>query len=191
MDQLDSERDRKGRLVRKLMLAGGLVMALLAAAASNAAASTWSGNCGWEGTLYLDHPFQYVPAYNSYSAQGHGTCTGVLNGAPYTGPAMVTLAAHMNQPMSCEFGMPINLPERITFGTSPDAAGAAQLDVLVDAAPRVVGDELLHYNGAYNGQGYGTVQWHVQQSDIQSCESPGVLQEDFTSNLSTVTTLYG
>jgi hypothetical protein len=178
-------------VVRKLILLVGLVVVVSAVATSTASATTFSGDCSWDGTLYFETPFKFVPSYNTYDAQGNGTCKGKLNGAAYNGPATLTFHAHMNQPMSCELGIPINLPEKITFASSPDIATAETLDMIVTLAPHVLNGELLHYTGVYNGHGYGTALWHVQNSDIDACLGSGLPHEDFTTTLSTITTLYG
>ena len=178
-------------MVRKLILLAGLAVVVSAAATSTASATTFSGDCSGSGRVYLDTPFKFVPSYNTYRGRTDGTCKGKLNGKAYDGPAIITFQAHMNQPMSCEAGIPINLPETITFASSLDIAGAPKLSIIVDAGPRLVSGELLHYIGAYNGQAYGIGMWKVSQSDGDACLGDGLSHEDFSATLSTITTLYG
>ncbi len=179
-------------MVRKLILLAGLAVVVSAAATSTASATTFSGDCSWDGRVYFDTPFKFVPAYNTYRGRADGTCTGKLNGKAYDGPSIVTLQAHMNQPMSCEAGVPINLPETLTFASSLDSVSAPKLSIITQMAPRLLSVMLLHYTGAYNGHGQGIAMWKVSpQSDGEACMGAGLPHQDFSATMSTITPLYG
>ena len=178
-------------MVRKLILLAGLAVVASAAMTSTASATTFSGDCSWDGRVYFDTPFKFVPSWNTYKGRGDGTCQGKLNGVAYNGPTVLTFHAHMNQPMSCEAGMPINLRFTITFASSPDVANAPTLDVIVDFGPRVVNLEAMHFTGVYNGHGYGHILWQVSPDQAQPCLGSGLPSEDFSGTLSTITALYG
>jgi hypothetical protein len=132
---------------------------------------------------------------NSYNIFGPGTCKGTLNGKPYDGPVYIQLDGRMNRPMSCELGFSGTVPAVITFGSDPDRVDATQIGVVFNA-PRVQGVQPLEISGAYNGKGYGLVNWLVPQEDqretIESCAfGPGISKLPFSAETHTVTPLYG
>jgi hypothetical protein len=184
--------------VRKPLLVGGLAaLLLMGASATSASATTWSGDCNMRGTSYFDRPYTIVPSYNGFQGIAAGTCSGTLDGAPYSGPAHLTMDGRMQRPMSCETGastsvsgLASTLPGELTFGPDDDA-GSPYVDLRIDEA-HVLTEMPIHYEGAYNGQGYGLLTYAGDAPTLQACAAgPGITHLDFTIEMHTPSQLYG
>jgi hypothetical protein len=183
---------RKEGPVRKLMLLGGVTALLLGASSTSASADTWNGNCTFAGSGRFAHPYTAIPSYNSYTARARGTCTGTLNRARYSGPASVFLDGRMVEPMSCELGVPRDVPTTLTFGKSTRRAPAKRVLLNAELAPRFFGEQAFHFSGAYNGQGYGRMSFHVGLPEGEAClNGRGVPGVSFDLDTHTVGAVYG
>jgi hypothetical protein len=87
----------------------------MAAAATDASATTWSGHCSLSGPTTLTEPSSLVPTQHGYQVRGKGTCQGVLDGETYDGPAELFVDGRMDRPMSCEAGYSTDIPGSLTF----------------------------------------------------------------------------
>jgi hypothetical protein len=177
--------------VRKLILLGGLTALLLGTQATGASATTWNGDCTMKGVGKFHLPYKLVPEYNSYEGRATGTCAGTLNGKPYKGLAHSYIDGRMSEPMSCELGLPRNVPAILTFGRLKSVR-SARLHVLSVLSPRSFGEQVVQFSGAYNGHGYGHMSFHTGLPALQACTfGPGVAQADYDIDVHTLGTVFG
>jgi|tagenome__1003787_1003787.scaffolds.fasta_scaffold20987629_5 hypothetical protein len=179
--------------MRKLTLVPVLAVLLMAASATDASATRWSGACDMTGTIALGRPYHMWIENNDYEILAGGTCTGTLDGAPYDGPARMYIDGRMNKPMACTGGISNNVPGYLYFGSgSPNDVGAKLLDVYMDEF-HVILDLPFHLAGAYNGQAAGELSFvgHVDQQTLEDCLGSGMKSIDFDLKSQTLSELYG
>jgi hypothetical protein len=178
--------------MRKLLLAGAVALAALGASSGSAAATTFDGDCTFEGTVFMEEGFTLVPENKDYQAHADGTCTGLVDGQAFDGPSKFYIDGRMDRRMSCPFGFDDKAPGVITFGTNPDAVDAKQLDVSIVESH--LGPPIVFYVvGAYNGHMAGGGQFlGAGPEQIEQCASEEGLHEiDFELDAQTITPMYG
>ncbi|HEX8066546.1 MAG TPA: hypothetical protein VF520_08470 [Thermoleophilaceae bacterium] len=175
--------------MRKFTLLAVAVGAMLAALPASASATVYSGTCQMEGTLQTPE-YSLVIHPRDYFLRATGSCTGTLDGAPYDGPAAVTLDGRMQKPMSCFTGFSNDVPGTITFGSDPDAVGAKQIDFTVTETHG--GTVLVFYMaGAFNGQAVGRLELGVGEEEFRKCLTSHVDSAPVVFSNQTITPLYG
>jgi hypothetical protein len=155
--------------------------------------ATFAGDCTMTGTSYFQKPYTLAQGYNGYEAEARGTCKGKVGGKPYDGPVDMYFDGRMNQPMSCELGLPVSVPSTLTFG-SPGSVNATRVNLIMRLAARPVTEMPFVFTGAFNGRGYGKLSYsrHVDQNTAIQCASgPGLLSLDFDLELHTIDTVSG
>jgi hypothetical protein len=204
--------------VRRVCLMAATAVVLLAASASTASATTWSGNCTWKQRTTLLAPSYLVPSQHGYQIRGTGSCDGLLDGRAYKGPTTVFIDGRMNRPMSCETGISQDIPGSITFTRAAAPAKAKKaatsdkkkgkkkkhrkprkpppppppprLDITVQEAHLLMALR-LQVAGVYGGLGFMSGTYQSDFETLRTCAGKGVSQLDGDLNMSTVRELYG
>jgi hypothetical protein len=178
--------------MRKLILLGALAVVWVAAGATNASATTWTGHCDGEGSIAFFKPFGLIIDNNNAEFKAAGTCTGTLDGKPYNGPAQMYVdERNMNKPMSCEFGISDGDPGWIYFGNgSPNDVDATLLRFYVDET-HVLASPPVHFYGAYNGEAIAQLNYHFDQSVLEACANGTLSTIEFDVHADTISQLYG
>lgn len=192
--------------MRRVCLMAATTLVLIAASASSASATTWSGNCTWKQRTTLLAPSYLVPSQHGYQIRGTGTCDGLLDGKAYKGPTTVFIDGRMNRPMSCETGISQDIPGNITFTRAAAPAKAKgkkkkrrkptppppppRIDITVQEAHLLTALR-LQVAGVYGGLGFMNGTYQSDLKTLNACAREGVSQLDGDLNLSTIRELYG
>ena len=161
--------------------------------ADTATTTTWNGTCKFTGTSYFVRPYRLTPELNGDKPEGSGTCKGTLDGKPYDGPVGMFIDGRMEQAMSCEAGVPIDVSGWISFGDQPDSIFEKRIGVTWQIAPRLLTESVIHFTGAYKGNGVGHLSWMKASGPdtLVKCSGEGVLTLDFELSMDTLDSLYG
>jgi hypothetical protein len=179
------------RILTIAAAAGALL--LPAVAASGASATTFSGSCDMKGDIHMLEPYHFIPENRDYDTTASGTCTGKLDGQPYSGPASTYLDGRMSKPMSCLFGAADTVPGFLYVGRgSPDDVDANLIDIYADHF-HVFPVLTAEIHGAYNGEAVAVLSLTAGANVAtgEACAGEGLHDMPFTMKSFTVTDLYG
>lgn len=177
--------------MRKLTLLGLLTALMLATGAPAASAETFHGECDMNGTVEPTEPYTFIPRPMDSEVFARGTCTGVLDGRPYDGPAHIYVDGRMNQPMSCGLLVAKDVPGKLTFGPDENAVFAPRVDFFAGEAVEVAAQMPGHIRGAFNGHAAILIQVQAGEQTVRDCAGPGLWDSPLTLHLHTLTPLYG
>jgi hypothetical protein len=91
--------------LRRVIALGGLIAGIaLCALAPGASASTFTGDCTWDGYMKFLPKMTWVVTPAGYELHSKGRCKGLLDGEPFDGKSSADVLADMHQPMSCAVG---------------------------------------------------------------------------------------
>jgi hypothetical protein len=182
-------------MMRRLFILGALgALVLLAATATGASATTWSGSCDLSGETTVLEPYHLTIEGRDYESRASGTCKGTLNGKPYDGPAQTYVDGRMNKPMSCETGISDNVPGWLYFGSgSPNDVGAEETTLYYYIDQFSMGPAVpMYLYGAYRGSAVVVLTYpDVDQSTLEACAGPGLWSIKTHIQTQSLTEVYG